>query len=210
MDYLITLLLTIIAALIIWRLKDWLSTKINPDIKFNKAPKNLLRHITPGVTIEKVREILGTPYYNDANKLTYKFNSLNLEVKKEDNKVETIILVLKKFGIRNKYPIHPTDYVLGSVTLGDVIDHPQEDFGVDISSKHGQVWIERYFGNPGHYWNYTFGILDGPGALYPDDFPDFDTEEQKIYGDYEYLKVNFVAVSNKSGQGHVFDFYAMR
>jgi hypothetical protein len=209
MEYVITSLLSIILALVVWRLKDWLSYKINPDIKLRRAPRNIFEHITPGTTVDKVKELLHTPYYNDDNRMTYKFKNANLEIKKDENKVSTMILILKNFGFRNKYPIHPTDYTLGKVKLRDIINS-QENVGVDISSKHGQVWIERYFGNPGLYWYFTFGIFNGPGALYPYNFPKFSTEDQKVYGEYEDLKFNFIAVSKNSNEGQFFDFHAMR
>lgn len=181
MDYIITSLLTIIVGLILWRLKDWLTHKLNPDIKLKKAPKNLLKHITPGVTLEKVRELLSAPYFDDTNKMIYKFKNVNLEIRKDGKRVSTIILILKKFGIGRKYPIHPTQFTLGKVTLGDVLES-QKNLGVETSSKHGQIWIERYFGNPGYYRYYTFGIFNGPSAIYPYDFPDFSTSNSTFAG----------------------------
>ena len=207
--FLNSILITVIGGLIFWRLREWLSNKINPDIRFEKAPRNILKHITPGVTVEKVKELLGAPYYDDQGRLIYKFKHLNIEFKVESDRITTIILLLKNFGFRRKYPIHPTKYTLGKTTLGDVI-HNQENLGVEVASKHGKVWIERYFGNPGYYWNYTFGIFDGPSAQYPHDFPEFSTSEQRIFGDYDDLKVNFIAVSNKENNGATFDFFAMR
>jgi|AntRauTorckE6833_2_1112554.scaffolds.fasta_scaffold100919_1 uncharacterized protein (DUF2461 family) len=66
MEYVITSLFSIILALTVWRLKDWLSYKINPDIKLRRAPRNIFEHITPGTTVDKVKELLHTPYYNEA------------------------------------------------------------------------------------------------------------------------------------------------
>lgn len=91
------------------------------------------------------------------------------------------------------------------MTLKDIIANGEE-LNQETSSKHGKIWIECYFGYPGLYQYYTFGIFGGPVGAFNNKFPNGNELENETTLN---LKANYISISTKSGEGAHFDFWAM-
>jgi hypothetical protein len=53
------------------------------------------------------------------------------------------------------------EFVLGKLRLSDVLDSDSE-IKKDNSTKHWGFWVQQYYGFPGLYRHYTFGVLEAP------------------------------------------------
>jgi len=182
----------------------------NTKVRLKNTPKNFFQYLQPGSSLAKAREILGQPVHDTEYSMIFKMRDMNIQIWKDGESVETICAVLPKFKLFKRFKIYPLDHKLGSVKIKDVIDeHGEIEYGT--SSKSGSAWVHSYFGNPGYYNYYTFGIFDGPSAHYPTNkFPELHVPTSKLSKKTKKLKFNYVSISSKEGQGIAFDFHAMR
>jgi len=186
-------------------------------LEHKTVPSDMLRYVQPGTSVANMREMLGAPLAETEQTYRYKFDNLYLEVESEDGTtIDSMTLVLPSVDESDDFPIPPLesqpepDSVLGALRLGEVAE-PEDDIKETTSSKHGIVWVEKYYGNPGHYRNYLFGVFDGPSAPYDMavDREDGDT----ILGDPDDLVVNLLTITGMGTdppeKAH-FDFYTFR
>jgi len=181
------------------------------------VPSDLLRYVQPGTSVANMREMLGAPLTETERTYRYKFDNLYLEVESEDGTtIDSMTLVLPSVDESDDFPIPPLeshpepDYVLGELRLGEVAE-PEDDIKETTSSKHGIVWVEKYYGNPGHYRNYLFGVFDGPAAPYD---VSIDREDgETTLGDPDELVVNLLTITEMGAdppEKAYFDFYTFR
>jgi hypothetical protein len=186
-------------------------------LEHKTVPSDLLRYVQPGTSVANMREMLGAPLAETEQTYRYKFDNLYLEAESEDGiTIDSMTLVLPSVRESDKFPIPPLDggsepsYVLGELRLGEVAG-PDDDIEEATSSKHGVVWVEKYYGNPGHYRSYLFGVFNGPSAPY-----DMSTDRKggdTLLGDPDDLVVNLVTITGMGTdppeKAH-FDFYTFR
>ncbi len=95
----------------------------------------------------------------------------------DDRSVDGITLILPKFNRRNRFPIPLTTFVLGKTTLADVMDK-ETQIEKDFSSKHWQLSVEQFYGFPGNYNYYTYGVFTGLRCEYPIYSLEWDYEKE--------------------------------
>jgi hypothetical protein len=186
-------------------------------LEHKAVPSDLLAYIYPGTSIANLRDMLGPPFAETERSLKYKFKNLLLEVDTRDGvTIDTLTLVLPSVEEADEFPIPPltstqgAEYVLGTLRLGEVMTH-QDDLLEDTSSKHGAISVAKYFGNPGYYCNFLFGVFDGPGARY--DGPLGPDDGSTLFGRPDDLIVNVLTISHMDAdvpEMAVFDFYSFR
>lgn len=186
-------------------LQKWREAKVRQP----NTPINFFEYLQPGNNVAKAKEILGEPIYKSDVVMIFKMNDVNIQIIKKEAKIETITAILPKFMWFKLFVIYPLKHKLGSVKICDVIKYADE-IKYDTSSKHGSAWIECFFGNPGKYNYYTFGIFNGPSAIYPYKFPKLHVSIEDLDNEILNQKFNYISISNKSGCGNTFNFHAMR
>lgn len=153
------------------------------------------------------KELLRAPYSECDTQWSYKFKNALLQLRSKDGKsIDSILLLIPKIKRNSRFQIPSTDFKLGKISLANVVQD-NSTFRRDTSSKHCLISTERYNGNPGNYWFFTYGIFIGPGAEYPNDLIEWDYDRQIVSSDLNRAKINFVCISEIPEQGY-FDFSA--
>lgn len=210
MDIISTLVITVIGGLAVWFIIELVKRSGLRNYKQNKAPLNILEHVYPGVTLIKAQEILGAPYIEDKNILIYKFSNLFVQLSTQESKsVSAVTKMLPSLQKHNKFKVYPLNYVLGELKFGDQ-NFSAEDIILDSSSKFVAAWVELYFGNPGYYRDYTFGIFSGAGVRYEDEKLHLYLKDKMNVNHLNKLIVKFVSVANKEGIGRPIHFEYLR
>jgi hypothetical protein len=93
--------------------------------------------------------------------------------------------------------------------MGELMEE-NEDLVTNVSSKSESVGVAKYYGNPGYYQTYVFGVFDGPSAPYDGPVP----EGSVAHDDPSRKVINYVELTRNSeldvsGVAH-FDFYTFR
>ena len=133
-----------------------------PSIQLKKAPSNIFDHIKPGVTFDRVREVLGTPYRRHDNKYLFNFSDLKVQIITDPNgQVSSISAAISRITWRSKFKVPVLEINLGKTTFLEILeeDNPIQS---DSSSKHYHYWTEAYYGFPGLYLYYAFGAMEAP------------------------------------------------
>jgi len=201
------------------RRADWFREEsIWLAVEYKRAPSDILRYVQPGTSVANMKKMLGAPVAETETNFKYRFKNLYIEAESEDGiTIESLTLVLPSVADGDVFEIHPInglqypegDFLLGETRMGDVIEE-NDDLVTNVSSKSGSVGIAKYYGNPGYYQTYVFGVFDGPSA--PHDGP--DPERSVAHDDPSRKVINYVEITNRSeldvsGVAH-FDFYMFR
>ncbi|WP_157381510.1 ETEC_3214 domain-containing protein [Methylophilus sp. 5] len=140
-----------------------------PNIELKRAPSNLFDHIKPGRSAEKMREILGAPHRKYADQYLYKFKDVCVQVSvHNDEYIQSVSMALSRVSKLGRFKISPLDFTLGKTTFLEVLKE-NSVIESDSSSKFYHYWTKAYYGFPGAYLYYTFGILVAPGVASPSD-----------------------------------------
>ncbi|GGO83835.1 hypothetical protein GCM10011348_28660 [Marinobacterium nitratireducens] len=166
-----------------------------PSFTYKRAPKNLFEHVKPGVSIDSVKEILGTPNQKSENQYRYVFSDACVQVDFNDHSsVNAVSVGLANISFWKRFQVWPiNDLVLGKTTFAKIID-PDDEIHFDSSSKFYHFYVIKSYGFPGFYWNYAVGVLECP-RVSTDKYhwsPELDQRSEIP----PKMKVNWVCVTN--------------
>lgn len=127
-------------------------------------PEDILAKLHPGVSFDYVKEVLGQPHIHRDDISVWNFNNASIQVNtdKDDNSVGAITLVTSSM---DTFLVYPLNYKIGELKYLDVKDicEPlRHDYGGKFSSWRANC----YFGNPGNYYNFSFGFFEGGKISY--------------------------------------------
>lgn len=140
-----------------------------PTVEYRRAPKNFFAHVKPGVSVARMKEVLGTPHAEGGGQYRYAFSEACVQIDSEDAvTVDSVSVGLTRVTARNHFHIWPIhDLVLGKTSFASVIEAADEVI-FDSSTKFYHFYIVKYYGFPGFYWNYAMGVLECVGVA-PDE-----------------------------------------
>src|SRR5215469_4776475 len=176
-----------------------------PHIGEPRAPVNLFEHAQPYASLEHLRAVFGTPYRSDKQWVTFRFRELFLQITTKDlATVETIDVLIRRPGLLQTFQIYPLQYFLGKVVLSDVMTSDRK-LTIEGSSKFCAVYTQQYFGFPGKYNHYTFGIYSGPGIR----SVDFEITPARdgLASDPKKAVINWIRIASSSKDLVTPDFY---
>lgn len=229
MEITLSLIGSLFVGLLVWSAQRWLQRKgyvrVEPEVlqlEYKRAPTDLLRYVRPGTSVANMKEHLGAPFsvatheilkYPNATTYQYKFSNLNLEAYSQDGiTIHVMTLVLPRIGDADHFEVpmlqHVNGFVLGRDCLGKVLGD-NDEVQRDTSSKHGSLTVEKYYGNPGQYRRYRFGVFSGPSAPY--DYLDEPINSSGV--DPSKLIVNLFSLTSENGDFSYYlhyHFYAFR
>ena len=209
LEIIVTTLAAIVASVAAWYFTEWRKNN-TARLENPRAPSNLLHHLAPGAAISKMRELLGAPYAEQSGRYSYRFSNLLLQIASEDRTtIDAVGLILPRSDKRAAFEIHPLNLVLGKMTIADVLEHDAK-IKRETSSKHLLISVDRYYGNPGFYREYSFGVFSGPVATYPDQNIEWDIKKDRLLTNPKDLKINWVTISTGLKKGFHIDFWAFR
>ncbi len=139
-----------------------------PKLGYRMAPKNLLEVIGPTTSRRKVEELLGAPHYMTEQISAYRFANALLQVQYDGDSVFVVCLASLSLRWPNRFTVFPLPFVLGKTTVQDLYEASPEDpksLLLEFSTKFFVQWRSYYFGFPGRYFYYTFGVMEA--ATYP-------------------------------------------
>jgi len=156
----------------------------------------LFEHIKPGVSVSRMKEILGHPQQEDEGQYRYVFAEACVQVDSNDKiTIDSVSVGLTKVTRRNRFLIWPMPHiVLGKTTFASIIELTDEVV-FDYSSKFYHFYIVKYFGFPGLYWRYALGVLECP-RVNPDKHhwsPEVQSREEIPVG----MKINWVCITRE-------------
>ncbi|MCF7222210.1 lysozyme inhibitor LprI family protein [Marilutibacter chinensis] len=114
---------------------------------YRKTPKDLPDHLSPGITGERVRQLLGVPHYVSENYWFYRFSDTQLQLKVQDEVVAEFAFVMiegeaYETTLENVGPFH-----FGQLTFGDLSRlYPQLEFIHRFGARTGEFCIELPLG----------------------------------------------------------------
>ncbi|CAJ0817192.1 hypothetical protein LMG19087_03015 [Ralstonia wenshanensis] len=129
-------------------------------LSYQIAPPNILEVVSPYVHRDKVIELLGRPHRLEGNTSAYRFKNALLQIEYENDNAVTVTLASLQLRWPNRFEIFPLGLKMGSSTFGEVSVDPECIAKVENSSKFFAYWTKEYFGFPGRYMNYYFGMIE--------------------------------------------------
>jgi len=176
-----------------------------PRVKELRAPVNLFEHIQPYVSIEHLRDVFGVPYRTEQGWITFKFSDVFVQiVSKDGTTVSSADVLLRRISPFTIFPVYLLEYVLGKSTLASILDSDSE-IKKEYSSKFFCVYVNRYFGFPGKYNHYTFGVYSGPGIRAPK--YKWNNKINKLESDPNRVLVNWVRITSSKEEAVTPNFY---
>lgn len=168
-----------------------------PSIERKKAPSNIFDHIKPGITFDRVREVLGTPYRRHDSKYLYNFSDLKIQIITDINgQVSSISAALSRITWRSKFKVPVLEIILGKTTFLDVLEE-DNPIHSDSSSKHYHYWTEAYYGFPGLYFHYAFGAMEAP-FINPPPSQNWSPNLDDRSSIPKNIKINWICISDSS------------
>jgi hypothetical protein len=143
-------------------------------------PEDILTKLNPGVSLEYTRQLLGEPNVHEnllkeANgefvpseqeMFVWRFKNAFIAILSEGGKsIDGITLLKKSMEQPDKFKIYPLDYELGALEYSN-ISNECEPPKINAGAKQYYVFTKCYFGFPGKYWNFEFGLFEGGGVFY--------------------------------------------
>lgn len=165
-----------------------------PLITERRAPKNLFEHVKPGASVERVKEILGTPHQEGNGQYRFVCTEACIQVDSADGiSVDSVSVGLTAVTRWNRFHIWPVDeLVLGKTTFASVLE-ADDQVVFDSSSKFYHFYVVKYFGFSGLYYRYALGVLECP-RITPDPYHWSPTAQPRTDPPKE-MKINWVCVS---------------
>lgn len=177
-----------------------------PKVALKRAPENLFEQLTPGTSIERMKELLGAPHRESEGEYSYSFRDALVQIRSTDLKsVLSIAVVLPRIDKKSVFTVYPMGFVLGKQSLHDVLT-PESNIIKDSSTKHWCFWVREYYGFSGLYRHFTYGVIEAPGIV-PPPF-DWDHTNNRLESDPKTVLVNWVCVSGTQAEGEEFNFWA--
>ena len=151
--------------------KEKLIIDISPNLK--SVPKNILDHVRPGFSIEKMREILGVPNYiydreydeeslKSTNVYEYRFKNIFITIVSDDGKsIDTVDAFTRSYMDFNvEFSINPFDNecrgIIGKSTINfDLLESISK---IETTSMEREEFykIITYHGRYGNFMQYSF------------------------------------------------------
>lgn len=186
----------------------WIAGKVRrPRISRRLAPLDIFEQFGPGTSIERMKELLGAPYREQANRYGYKFSDALVQIESENGmSISALGVALTRKGWRDTFEVypHPMKLILGRTTLGDVLEEGMK-VNYESSSKEDLLFVQIGYGFPSLYRNFTFGVIHAP-FLQGADFV-WDHNNSRLLTDPKNIRLNWVAVSFPSDQATLFDYW---
>ncbi|MFN7570175.1 MAG: hypothetical protein ACK5TK_01780 [Betaproteobacteria bacterium] len=170
-----------------------------PSIRLPRAPRNLLDHLKPSASQERVRELLGPPHQVVDDYWFYRFSDALVQFQFwPQGGAKTIALGLVGKRSEHRFPVPICQKPLGQLSIADVREE-QDTLRYRSSLRHQEMLVEARLGPPGAWANWTFGatMAVGSRALHESYF-EWDSEAERLKTDASLILVNWVAVSNSS------------
>jgi len=187
---------------------SWLFEKISrPRIAGRRAPIDIFEQCGPGTSIERMKQVLGAPNKTSGNRFGYKFSDALVQVESEDGiSISALGVVLPRKKWRTNFRVypHPLNLILGKATLEDVLDEGAE-IKWGSSSKEYILYMNTFYGFPGLYRGFTFGVIHAPfvsGADYRR-----DRHNGRLITNPKRIPLNWAAVSLSSEEAVLFDYW---
>lgn len=178
-----------------------------PKVTLRRAPENMFDQLCPGTSLERMREILGAPHRESDGQYSYSFRDALVQIRSKDQKsITSVAVAIPRIDKKSQFAIPPTALVLGKVRLNQVLPDSESGLKKDSSTKHWGIWVRNYYGFPGLYRYYTFGVLEAPCLECPSFEWDHATDTLKSKP--EDVIINWASVSSSSEEGEWFDFWA--
>lgn len=176
-----------------------------PRIDELRAPVNLFEHVQPHTSLSYVQDLFGTPHRTDKQWITYSFKDVLVQITTKDSTtIAGVDILLKRPRKFTTFRIYPLQYILGKITLADVLEKNIE-IKKENSSKFFCVYLDRYFGFPGKYFYYTFGTYFGPGVR-ASKF-DWDHQQNVLLTDPRRVRINWVGIGATDEKRYTPNFY---
>ena len=172
-----------------------------PTIRLQKAPKNLLDHLKPSASQDRVRELLGPPHQVVENHWFYRFADVLVQIDFwSDGGAKSVGLGLVGKGTEHRFPIPICQKPLGQLSIADVREE-HDTLRFRSSLRHEEMLVEVRFGPTGAWSNWTFGAMMAVGsrALHESYF-EWDREAERLKTSPSLVLINWVAVSNSSDE----------
>ncbi len=187
-----------------FRLVGWGHEKLQrPHIALRRAPKNLFEHVKPGISVPRMREVLGVPHREEQGQYRYVFSEACVQLDSEDETtVDAISVGLSTISWRHRFRVWPMHFVLGKTTFRSVVE-PEDKVEFDFSSKHYHFYVVKHFGFSGLYWSFALGVLECPW-VYPDHHHWSPTQQSREQIPPE-MKINWASVT-RSGVHPTFNY----
>lgn len=132
------------------------------------VPENILTRLHPGVSIKYANSLLGEPSIIDQGSVyVWNFDNVSIGIASDDNQsIDAITLIKVSMEQPDKFIVYPLNYSLGILRYVDLRDYGCSPIEKDYGGKHSGQYTKCFFGNPGNYWNFEFGVFNGGRILY--------------------------------------------
>ncbi|KVN99195.1 hypothetical protein WJ70_05980 [Burkholderia ubonensis] len=163
------------------------------------TPSNLLELVRPYSNYGKVVELLGEPHHAWKAQASYRFADSLLQIERDDDNVVTAVtLATLKPRWPHRFRVHPLEFVLGRDTFRDVFPDGEIALSHNGSSKFNIYSKTGYFGFPGSYLHFSFGIVEAatwPPLRWQHDAEIVNSGEIRTLANPEQVKFNIVSVT---------------
>ena len=168
---------------------------INP--RYPSTPRNVFDYVTPGVSTERVREMLGTPHHADSWAWTYRYAEAQIYIVMRDERVRDVTLAMIAGSSLTIDFVH-FDLELGSATFADLLAaDPHATPQYRFSERTSEIYASSRVGHSGAWRQFYFGALEpyGPeGLLLPTTF-NWDAEGDALVSNPAATLINWVGLS---------------
>ncbi|MFM0727655.1 hypothetical protein PQQ53_28685 [Paraburkholderia strydomiana] len=170
-----------------------------PKVGYQLTPSNLLEVVRPFSNYGKVAELLGEPHHVWKAQASYRFADSLLQIERDDDNVITAVtLATLKPRWPHRFRVHPLEFVLGRDTFRDVFPEGEIVLSHNGSSKFNIYSKTGYFGFPGSYLHFSFGIVEAatwPPLRWQRDAEIVNSNEARTLANPERVKFNIVSVT---------------
>jgi len=168
-----------------------------PAIESLRTPANLFQHLAPGVSKDRVKEVLGSPHRTYSTTWAYRFIDAMVQIEFwENGGAKSIVLGITIHTPKGGFAVPMLAKPIGSMTLADAMEEDEGQLEYRSSLRTEElVWVAR-IGPPGAWLYYTFGALSplAPGYLRESIFA-WDRDEEKLKSNPSDVLLNWVGVS---------------
>lgn len=176
-----------------------------PRVCEPRAPVNLFEQVQPYASLNYVKEKFGAPYRSDNICITYRFKDVFVQITSKDAlTISSVDVLLRKSRQFATFRVYPLQYVLGKIKLSDVLEK-HTTIKKENSAKFFSFYVERYFGFPGKYFYYTFGLYSGPGVRAPKF--EWDHKRNALSSDAKRILINWVGIGATDKRRFTPNFY---
>ncbi|WP_211471558.1 hypothetical protein [Collimonas humicola] len=172
-----------------------------PAIKDEHAPHNLFSHITPGVSQEYVRGVLGPPHRVYATTWSYRFVDALVQIEFRDGGgAKSVATGLTIDSPSSGFDVPMLGKPLGMLSMKDAVEE-QGELEYRSSLRTEEIICQTLIGPTGVWKYYTFGALWplAPGCLAESSFT-WNHEQGKLDCEQNDVRVNWLAISDSADE----------